>query len=94
MESPPSRGSVSTPPDLILLDWQMPRLDGLFVCRAIRGTSDVPIIMVTCKRPAAGRYHALAAGANDYLAKPFVMDDLLARIEALLSVPNGSANKT
>lgn len=70
-------------PDLVLLDWQMPGIDGLQTCRAIRIGSEVPIIMVTSKR--GRRSQALAAGANDYLTKPFRVEDLLSRVESALS---------
>jgi two-component system KDP operon response regulator KdpE len=70
-------------PDLVLVDWQMQGLDGLQLCRAIRVGSDVPIIMITSRHD--GRPRALAAGANDYLTKPFALDDLLDRIESALS---------
>ena len=73
-------------PDLILLDWQMPLMDGLELCRAIRVTSNVPIIVVTCIQTNVGRLVAMAAGANDYVAKPFRMDDLVARIETLTAL--------
>ena len=70
-------------PDLVLLDWQMPDADGIYVCRAIREISDVPIIMVTSKPD--GRSQALAAGADDYITKPVGVDDLLAHIECALA---------
>jgi DNA-binding response OmpR family regulator len=69
--------------DLILADWRMPGMNGLDLCRAIRATSDVPIIMVTSKQD--GRSEALAAGADDYIKKPFDVDDLLARVESALT---------
>jgi len=73
-------------PDLVLVDWMMPAIDGVHVCRAIRATSDVPIIMITSKRD--GRLEALAAGADDYITKPFRFDDLLGRIDYALSKRN------
>ena len=69
-------------PDLVLVDWMMPDIDGVHVCRAIRATSDVPIIMMTAKRN--GRLEALAAGADDYISKPFRFDELLGRINSAL----------
>ena len=70
-------------PDLVLVDWLMPDMDGIRLCREIRTTSDVPIIMVTSKP--GGRSQALAAGADDYITKPFGNDDLLAHIESVLT---------
>ena len=71
------------PFDLLLVDWRMPRMDGLAFCRAIRTKSNVPIILVTSRQD--GRSAALAAGASDYLKKPFAVDELLAHIESALS---------
>ena len=76
------------PFDLLLVDWRMPRMDGLAFCRAIRTKSNVPIIMVTSRQD--GRPAALAAGASDYLKKPFAVDELLAHIESALSASNPS----
>jgi len=69
-------------PDLILVDWLMSGMDGISLCREIRRGSQVPIIMVTSKRD--GRSEAFAAGANDYLQKPFEVNELLSRIEFAL----------
>jgi two-component system phosphate regulon response regulator PhoB len=74
-------------PDLILLDWMLPALSGLEVCRQIRrrpNTRDLPIIMVTARTEDQDAVRALDTGADDYIAKPFAMDALLARIRALL----------
>ena len=71
------------PPDLILVDWLMPGMDGSGLCRAIRTRSDVPIIVITSKPDV--RSEALAAGANDYLKKPFAVDELLIHIESALA---------
>ncbi len=74
-------------PDLILLDWMLPALSGLEVCRQIRrrpATRDLPIIMVTARTEDQDAVRALDIGADDYIAKPFAMDALLARIRALL----------
>ena len=70
-------------PDLILADWRMPGMNGLDLCRAIRATSDVPIIMVTSKQD--GQSEALSAGADDYIKKPFEVEDLLTRVESALT---------
>lgn len=74
-------------PDLVLLDWMLPALSGIEVCRQLRrrpGTRDLPIIMVTARTEDQDAVRALDTGADDYIAKPFVMDALLARIRALL----------
>ncbi|MBN2303879.1 MAG: response regulator transcription factor [Anaerolineae bacterium] len=71
------------PPDLVILDWMLPGLDGLEVCRRLRAASDVPILMLTAKEDIQDRVQGLDAGADDYLVKPFAFDELLARIRAL-----------
>jgi two-component system response regulator MprA len=73
-----------TPPDLVVLDWMLPGLDGLEVCKRLRAASDVPILMLTAKDAVSDRVIGLDAGADDYLVKPFEFDELLARIRALL----------
>jgi two-component system, OmpR family, response regulator MprA len=72
-------------PDLILLDLSLPRLDGLEVCRRLRGNGDgLPIIVLTARDAVADRVAGLDAGADDYLPKPFALEELLARLRALL----------
>lgn len=71
-------------PDLILLDLMLPELDGLEVCRALRKTSGVPIIMITARGEEIDRVVGLELGADDYMAKPFSVRELLARIKAVL----------
>jgi two-component system, OmpR family, response regulator MtrA len=71
-------------PDLVLLDWMLPGMDGLEVCRRAREISTVPIIMLTAKTASHDRVHGLDTGADDYVAKPFEPDELLARIRAHL----------
>jgi two-component system OmpR family response regulator len=71
-------------PDLVLLDRMLPGLDGLEVCRRLRTTSDVPIIMLTAKGDTRDRIEGLNAGATDYLPKPFDVEELLARVAAQL----------
>ena len=71
-------------PDLVVLDWMLPGIDGLEVCKRLRAASDVPILMLTAKDAIAERVEGLDAGADDYLVKPFAFDELLARIRALL----------
>jgi two-component system response regulator MprA len=73
-----------TPPDLVILDWMLPELDGIEVCRRLRSAGNVPIIMLTAKDAVTDRVQGLDAGADDYLVKPFEFDELLARIRALL----------
>ena len=70
--------------DLIVLDLMLPKLSGERVCRAIRDTSDVPIIMLTAKGTEYDKVVGLDGGADDYVAKPFGMMELLSRIRALL----------
>jgi two-component system KDP operon response regulator KdpE len=71
-------------PDLVLLDVNMPGMDGLEACREIRRGSDVPIIMLTVRNAERDKVLALDAGADDYVVKPFGMEELLARIRAAL----------
>jgi two-component system response regulator MprA len=71
------------PPDLVILDWMLPGLDGLEVCRRLRAAGDVPILMLTAKEDVHDRVLGLDAGADDYLVKPFDFDELMARIRAL-----------
>jgi DNA-binding response OmpR family regulator len=71
-------------PDLIVLDVMLPELDGLDVCREIRRTSQVPIIMLTAHGEEVDRVVGLELGADDYVAKPFSVRELLARIKAVL----------
>ncbi len=72
------------PPDLVVLDWMLPGLDGLEVCRRLRAAGPTPILMLTAKDAIADRVHGLDAGADDYLVKPFAFDELVARVRALL----------
>ena len=71
-------------PDLILLDLMLPKIDGLDVCRQLRKSSQVPIIMVTARGEETDRVIGLELGADDYLCKPFSMRELMARIKAVL----------
>lgn len=73
------------PPDAIVLDVLMPRMDGLELCKRIRAAGDdVPILMLTARETVADRVSGLDAGADDYLVKPFALQELLARLRALL----------
>ncbi len=71
-------------PDLVLLDWMLPGMDGLEVCRRAREISSVPILMLTAKTEAQDRVTGLDIGADDYVPKPFDHEELLARIRAHL----------
>jgi two-component system, OmpR family, response regulator MprA len=74
-----------SPADLIVLDVLMPELDGLEVCRRLRAAGDrTPILMLTARTEVEDRVAGLDAGADDYLGKPFALDELLARVRALL----------
>lgn len=74
-------------PDLILLDWMLPGLSGIEVCRRLRAkseTSGIPIIMITARGEEDERIRGLATGADDYMVKPFSVPELLARVRAIL----------
>ncbi|HMB25380.1 MAG TPA: response regulator transcription factor [Anaerolineales bacterium] len=71
-------------PDLILLDLMIPEVDGLDVCRELRKTSGVPIIMITARGEEVDRVVGLEIGADDYVTKPFSVRELMARIKAVL----------
>ncbi len=69
-------------PDLVLLDVMLPKLDGFEVCKAVRKTSNVPIIMVTAREEEVDKVLGLELGADDYITKPFSMRELMARVKA------------
>jgi len=71
-------------PDLVITDLSMPNLDGLALCRRLRNLSSVPVIVLSVKGEEQTKVEALDAGADDYVTKPFGMDELLARIRATL----------
>jgi two-component system KDP operon response regulator KdpE len=71
-------------PDLVITDLSMPNIDGLQLCRNLRSISQVPIIVLSVKGEETTKVEALDAGADDYLTKPFGMDELLARLRAAL----------
>ena len=80
------------PPDLIVLDLMLPQIDGLEVCRAVRAhdkTAAIPIIMLTARAEESERIKGLEIGADDYLAKPFSPNELVARVRALLRRAQG-----
>jgi two-component system response regulator MprA len=72
------------PPDLMVLDLMLPGMDGVEVCRVVRTSSDLPILMLTARDGVADRVHGLDSGADDYLVKPFAHEELMARIRTLL----------
>jgi two-component system response regulator MprA len=72
------------PPDLVVLDLMLPGLDGLEVCRRLRSGGPTPIIILTAKDSINDRVMGLDMGADDYMVKPFNLDELLARVRALL----------
>ena len=74
----------ANPPNLMLLDLMLPGMDGMMVCREIRKTSNIPIIMLTAKDDTFDKVLGLELGADDYMVKPFEMKELLARIKAVL----------
>lgn len=71
-------------PDLVVLDVMMPNMDGLSACAKIREFSDVPIIMLTAKDDVSDKVMGLDMGADDYMTKPFAIEELLARIRVAL----------
>jgi two-component system KDP operon response regulator KdpE len=78
-------GSVRTfDPDLMVLDLNLPEVDGLEVCRRVRAWSAVPILVLSVREEEADKVAALDLGADDYLTKPFGVDELMARVRALL----------
>jgi two-component system response regulator MprA len=83
-------------PDALVLDVMMPKMDGLTTCRALRSAGhDVPILMLTARDEISDRVAGLDAGADDYLPKPFALEELLARLRALLrrTAPSGADAK-
>jgi two-component system phosphate regulon response regulator PhoB len=78
---------VENAPDLLILDWMLPGVSGIEICRRLRaseGTRTLPIIMVTARREESERVRGLAVGADDYVVKPFSVIELMARVHALL----------
>ncbi len=74
-------------PDLVVLDWMLPGISGIEVCRLIRTrseTRDIPVLMLTARGEEAERVRGLATGADDYVVKPFSLPELIARIRSLL----------
>lgn len=74
-------------PDVVILDWMLPKISGIEVCRRLRGrqeTRNLPIIMLTARGEEADRIRGLDTGADDYIVKPFLMKELFARVRAIL----------
>jgi len=83
---------VDRPPDLVLLDLNLPQMSGLEICRRLRaeaGTSQVPILMLTARTEESDKVLGLNLGADDYITKPFGMRELMARVKALLRRAHG-----
>ncbi len=76
--------ALRTPPDLVVLDIMMPGIDGIEVTKRLRQGSDVPVLLLTAKATILDKVVGLDAGADDYLVKPFALDELLARVRAML----------
>ncbi|MDP9490761.1 MAG: response regulator, partial [Actinomycetota bacterium] len=83
-------------PSLIILDLMLPDIDGIEVCRRLRHTSDVPILMLTARDEDVDKIVGLEVGADDYLTKPFNPRELVARVKSILrrSTPERRANQT
>ncbi|MFI1741614.1 response regulator transcription factor [Streptomyces sioyaensis] len=78
-----AEGLAASEPEMVLLDLGLPDMDGIDVCRDLRGRSDVPIIMITARDDEVDRVLGLELGADDYLSKPFGVRELVARIRAV-----------
>jgi len=79
------------PPDLVVLDLMLPKMDGLEITRRLRAEGDTPIIMLTARREEADRIVGLEMGADDYVVKPFSPQELVSRVKAVLRRTRGSA---
>ncbi len=71
-------------PDLVILDWMLPGMDGITLCKRIRAQKNTPIVIITARDAISDRVTGLETGADDYLVKPFHIDELLARVRARL----------
>jgi len=85
------RNLFATPPSLVILDVTMPDMDGYQTLERIRDLSDVPVLMLTARTQELEKVRGLSAGADDYVAKPFGRQELLARVQALLRRSGGKA---
>jgi DNA-binding response OmpR family regulator len=79
------------PPDLVVLDLMLPKVDGLEITRRLRAAGDTPIIMLTARREEADRIAGLELGADDYVVKPFSPQELVSRVKAVLRRARGTA---
>src|SRR3977135_4084526 len=89
------RQFAEQPVDLVVLDIMLPRLDGLEVCKRLRATSTVPIIMLTARDDELDKVIGLELGADDYITKPFSIRECRSRVRALLrraKAPHGAGN--
>jgi DNA-binding response OmpR family regulator len=97
-EAPDGRQALrqlyTRPPSLVILDVTMPDMDGYQTLERIRDLSDVPVVMLTARSQELEKVRGLSAGADDYVAKPFGRQELLARVQALLRRSGGKAEVT
>lgn len=87
------RAAIEDPPDLILLDWMLPNLTGIEICRRLRRTEvtrEIPIIMLTARSEERDKVRGLDIGADDYITKPYSIKELVARIRSALRRPRAS----
>jgi two-component system response regulator BaeR len=82
------------PPDAVILDWMLPGLDGIGVCKSVRVFSDVPILMLTARIDEVDRLLGLDTGADDYVCKPFAPREVIARVRALLRRAQGQVKSS
>jgi two-component system phosphate regulon response regulator PhoB len=88
--------AIEDPPDLILLDWMLPELSGIEICRRLRrnkATREVPVIMLTARSEEADKIRGLDIGADDYVTKPYSIKELIARVRAALRRPVASVTE-
>ena len=93
MEKMDMKKAVQTNYDIILLDVMLPNLNGMEVCRRLRTKKNTPIIMLTAKGDITDKVNGLDLGADDYLTKPFEIEELLARIRVILRRKTQDANQ-
>ena len=86
------RAFVADKPDIMILDLGLPDMDGLDIIKQIRAFSDMPIVVVSARDQDKGKIEALDAGADDYLTKPFSINELLARLRVILRRSNKGPN--